>query len=116
MKATDELLENLGETTEYARNYADKQIAYVQLLVAERTAKVASTLVTVIAVTFIGLLIILMLSFTLGFYLGDVFGSYPLAFLCVTGVYVLIGGAIFLFRRQFVTNPILTLIIRAMLD
>lgn len=116
MKATEEILQNVGETTEYARQYTKKQIEYVQLLVAERTAKVTSILVTSLAVTFIGLLIVIMLSFTLGFYLGDLFESYPIGFLCVTGIYLLLGIIIYSMRQQLVTNPILTKIIKAMLD
>jgi F0F1-type ATP synthase assembly protein I len=116
MKASEELLQNLGESTEYARHYAEKQVEYVKLLIAERTAKTASALVTTLAVTFIVLLVIIMLSITLGFFLGSLLKSYPLAFLCVSVLYMIIGGMIYLLRRQFVTNPILTLIIKAMLD
>lgn len=116
MNVTDELLENIGETTEYARTYAEKQFDYIRLEVAERTAKVTSTLITVIAVTFFVLLVIIMLSFTLGFYLGDLLKSYPLGFLIVTGIYFVVALLVYALRRQIVTNPILHLIIKAMLD
>ncbi|MFN7119936.1 MAG: phage holin family protein [Saprospiraceae bacterium] len=116
MRPTEELLENIGETTEYARHYVEKQFDYVRLEVAERTAKVTSTLVTVIAITFFVLLVIIMLSLTLGFYLGDVFESYSLGFLAVTGIYFVIALVIFALRRSIITNPILSMIIKAMLD
>ncbi len=116
MRPTEELLENLGETTEYARHYVEKQFDYVRLEVAERTAKVTSTLVTVIAVTFFVLLVIIMLSLTLGFYLGSLFGSYALGFLAVTGIYFVIALLIYIFRQAIITNPILSLIIKTMLN
>jgi len=116
MKITEELLENVGETSEYARQFAQKQYDYIRLVVAERTAKVASTLVTVIAVTFFAILVIIMLSLTLGFYLGNLMKSYPLGFLTVTGFYLVLALVVYSMRRQIVTNPILTMIIKAMLD
>lgn len=116
MKATEELLEQVGETTEYARQFAQKQYDYIRLVVVERTAKVASTLITTLAVTFFALLVVIMLSLTLGFYLGSLLKSYPLGFLIVAGLYAIFAFVIYALRRQIVTNPIVSLIIKDMLD
>lgn len=116
MQVTEELLENVGETTEYARQFAQKQYDYIRLVVVERTAKVASTLITTIVVTFFIILAVIMLSLTLGFYLGNLFKSYPLGFLVVAGFYCLLALVVHLLRRQLVTNPIIGMIIKDMLD
>lgn len=116
MSATEELLENVGETTEYARQFAQKQYDYMRLIVAERTAKVASTLLTTLAVTFFILLLVIMLSLTLGFYLGNLLKSYPLGFLIVAGFYAILAFVVYALRRQLITNPILSMIIKEMLD
>lgn len=115
MKATEELLENVGETTEYARQFAQKQYDYIRLGVVERTAKVASTLITTIAVTFFALLVIIMLSLTLGFYLGNLLKSYPIGFLIVAGLYAVLAFTVYALRRQIITNPILSMIIKDLL-
>lgn len=116
MKGTEEILENVGETTEYARQYAQKQYDYIRLGIVERTAKVASTLITTLAVTFLVMLVIVMLSLTLGFYLGNLLQSYPLGFLIVAGLYSVIAFVVFMLRRQIITNPIVSMIIKDLLD
>ena len=51
-----------------------------------------------------GGLFILMLSFALGYYLGDIFGSMALGFLCSAGSIALLSLVIFLFRKKLFAN------------
>jgi hypothetical protein len=89
---------------------------YLRLEIAERSAKSISLLVTVFVVAFLSVMTLGFLFLTLGLFLGELWGSYPLAFLCITGVYLLTTIVVYKFRRQFVTNPILSQVIKSMLD
>ncbi len=113
---TDQMLSAVGETVEYGRQYIEQQKDYIRLEVAEKLAKTTSKLVTMAVVSFLAIMVLILLSVTIGFWLGSVWDSYALAFLCVTGFYALLAVVFYFFRREMVTNPVLSMIIGEMLD
>lgn len=113
MKDTEHLLESAGETAEYIREYVKLQVDYLRLDIAERLAKVISALFATLAIAALGLLALMMVMVALAFYLGNLWGSYALGFLCVGGFYVVLAVLVVLFKDRLVTNPLLTSIIRA---
>lgn len=116
MKDTEEFLESAGETAEYARQYAKLQLDYLRLETAEKLAKATSALIATLAIAALGLLALLMLTLSAGFYLGQQWGSYGLAFLCVAGFYVFLAVLVLLFKDRWLTNPMLGTIIRSFFD
>lgn len=113
MKDTDPLLESAGETAEYVRQYVKLQADYFRLDMAERIAKVSSLLLVMLAIGALGLIALLLLSLAAAFYLGRLWGSYVPAFLSVGGFYVLLAVLFWGFKDRWLTNPLLTSIIRA---
>ncbi|MFN0014104.1 MAG: phage holin family protein [Saprospiraceae bacterium] len=111
-KDTDPLLESAGETAEYLRQYVKLQADYFRLDMAERIAKVSSLLLVLLAIGALGLFALVMLSLAVAFYLGNLWGSYPTAFLCVGGGYVLLAALLWVFKDRWLTNPLLSKIIR----
>lgn len=107
MKETDQILLTAGESVEYARQYFKQQGDMIRLEAAERISKTTSSLLTAITIAFLAVLTLLMLSIALGFWLGNLWESYSLAFLAVAGLYAIIGGVVYFFKRQLVTNPVL---------
>lgn len=112
----EELLSSVGETVEYGRLYIEQQKNYIQLEVAERLAKTTSQLVTLAVVAFLAIMVVIFLSVAGALFLANVMNSYPLAFLTVTAIYTLAAVLVFYFKKTLVTNPVLTLIIKEMLD
>ncbi|MBK7871938.1 MAG: phage holin family protein [Saprospiraceae bacterium] len=102
-----------GETVEYARQYAHQQIAFYKLELAERLAKSSSALVTSITIAFTVILAMAMLSAAAGLYLGMIWGSYVFAFLFIAGMYFLAAFFLYVFRKQLITNPILSIILKS---
>ncbi|MBK6929386.1 MAG: phage holin family protein [Saprospirales bacterium] len=113
MKDTEPLLESAGETAEYAKQYLKLQIDYLRLESAEKIAKVGSSLFASLAIAALGLIALLMLTLAAGFYLGRLWDSYPLAFLCLAGFYALLAGLVWVFKERWLTNPMLHSIIRS---
>jgi hypothetical protein len=111
IKETEEILHATGETVEYARQYIKQQGEYIRLEVAERSSKVVSTLATVAVISFFAMMVLIMLSLSLGFWLGQRWGSYPKAFLFLSGAYFILALGLYLFKRVFITRPILNLIL-----
>lgn len=113
---TEQLLSSSGETIEYAKIYVEQQVDYYRLESAKRIAKTTSDLFTVLTVFSLALMVILLASLSLGFFLGKIWDSYGLAFLFLTGLYATIALVIYFFKRQVITNPLTALIIKNMLD
>ncbi|TNE52004.1 MAG: hypothetical protein EP344_16015 [Bacteroidetes bacterium] len=113
---TETLLEAAGETAEYAKQYAKLQLDYFRLETAEAVAKATSSLVATLAVAILGLVALIMLTVAAGFYLGQLWDNYPLAFTCVSGFYVLLAGLVLIFKDRWVTNPLLTNLIRSLFN
>lgn len=116
MNHKEEMLQSAGETMEYARQYARQLVELYRLELAERTAKTTANLITALAVATIFLLAMVMLSIAAGFYLGALLNSAVLAFLCITGFYLLMAALCYAFRRKLITNPILTSILNSFLN
>lgn len=113
---TEEFLSSAGETLEYGKMYIEQKVDFYRLETSKRLAKTTSNLVTLAVIGFLGMMVVLFLSLAVGILLGDFLGSYGIAFLVVTGIYLCAVLLIFFFKREIITNPILSLIIKEMLD
>ena len=116
MKDSENLLETAGETAEYARQYVKLQLDYFRLEAAEKLAKTASAVISTFVIAALGLLAVSMLSLAAAIYLGDLWSSYPLAFLAVGGFYALLALLVLIFKKRLLTNPLLTTFIRSFFD
>ena len=112
MKPTDSISEAVGEVYGYSKAYLQQQLEYFKLDIAERVSRSLSLAITVFVMVMLFLLILLFASLALGIYLGEQYGSYPKAFLLVSGGYAVVTFLLLLFRRTLVTNPILSRIIK----
>lgn len=108
MKDTDALLERTGETLEYLKIYAQQQVDVVKLEAVEKSAKMVSSLITNLIVGIIGLISFLMLAVTGALLLGRWWENYGLGFLAITILLILIGSILTMFRKQIVTDPIIS--------
>ncbi|MEM6967161.1 MAG: phage holin family protein [Bacteroidota bacterium] len=113
---TEELLSTTGETIEYAKMYMEQKADHFRLETAKRLARTTSNLATVAVVAIFGLMVMIFFSLAVGLLLGEYWDSYGLAFSVLTLFYVLLAFLVYTFKKQIITNPILTLIIREMLD
>jgi hypothetical protein len=113
MKDTEQLFEAAGETAEYARQYAQLQLDYFRLETAEQVAKVGSTLIATLVVAALGMMALFMLTLAVGIYLGQYWDSYVKAFLVIAGFYALLALLVLVFKERWLTNPILSSMIRS---
>ncbi len=100
-KFSKPLDENLATSI---RKYINMQIDRAALNGAERISWVSNKAIVTLIMIIAGGLFILMLSFALGYYLGEVFGSIALGFLCSAGSIALLTLIIFLFRKKLFAN------------
>lgn len=116
MNTREEVLQTAGETFEYANQYVQKQIELFKLESAEKVAKSTSSIITLAVIGFLATLVTIMLSIAIGFAIGEMVGSYALGFLVITGFYTLVALLVYYFKRQLVTNPILSTVLESFFD
>lgn len=112
MKKPNNLMESAGEAYGYARAYAEQQLEYYKLEIAERVSISLSAAITIVIIGMVLLIFTMFLSLALGFYLAEKLGSFSQAFLIVSGIHAAIALIVIVFRRHMITNPILSKIIK----
>jgi len=111
-----DILQQAGESFEYANQYVQKQIDLLKLEGAERVAKTTSSLITMAVLFFFAAMVLIMLSLSLGFWLGSLLNSYALSFLILAGIYATVGLLVYFFKNQLLTNPILTQVLQSLFE
>ncbi|WP_206367156.1 phage holin family protein [Sphingobacterium sp. SGG-5] len=72
-----------------AKEYIDTQIELVRLKAIAKSARIVGALVVDIGKLLLGLIIVFFFSLALGFYLGELLGSYALGFLVTGGIFLI---------------------------
>ncbi len=112
-KDTKDLFQSAGETFAYLREYLHLQLDLLRLGLAERIAKVASALVSVLVLVIFALSGLLMATIALALFLGQRWDSYALGFLAIAGFYFVLVAVMAVFKERLITNPILGSLLRA---
>lgn len=111
MKEVDELMESMGEMTAYMQQYVEQKVELTKLEVAEKSALLISELVTAMVIGLIGVVVLLLMTITIGLFLADWLGSYAWAFLSLSLFFVLVGIVTWIFRRRVITNPVVGMVV-----
>ena len=103
----EEITDNLEDIQENTKAYLDKSIAYYKLW-GFKVAMKSTTLALKFSLIAICLIIVLLFVSVAGaMALGNAFGSYPLGFLAVAGIYLVLALLLFLVKDKIVEGPIL---------
>ena len=95
------------------RKYIDLKLDYYKLDLIERLVLLLTKIFSIAVIWVVVIMFAFYASMTLGFFLGDLLGAYYWGFLIVSGVILLFGSIIILFRRPIITNPIINVLIEA---
>ena len=112
MKEKQQLLDSAEESFDNIKLYADQHFRLLKLELAEKSSMVISSLISITLHLVIAFFILGFGSLALGLLLGEALGSLSLAFLLITGIYVLLLICISVFRSSLIINPTLNLIIK----
>jgi uncharacterized membrane protein YqjE len=105
-----------GEIVGYIKEYGEKQVKLMKLDIAERVSRITSGLALMMVAFVLLLFVLLLLSIAVGIYLGEVLDSYAIAFLCLSGFYLIVGVTLIVFKKSLVINPILEVVINEMMN
>ena len=105
--AFEELKENTDAVQENAKAYLDSSIAYYKLWGFKVAMKSTTLMLKFLLITICLSIVLLFVSIAGAFALGNLFDSYPLGFLAVAGIYLVLALLLFLVKDKIVEGPIL---------
>ncbi|MBC5834834.1 competence protein [Flavobacterium sp. F372] len=105
--AFEELKENTEAIQENAKVYLESSIAYYKLWGFKVAMKSTTLMLKFFLIAICLSIVLLFLSVAGAFALGNVLESYPLGFLCVAGVYLVLALLLFLVKDKIVEGTIL---------
>ena len=93
--------ENLGSSI---RKYLNMQVDRAALKGAEKMSVVSNRIIVTAVLLLAGTIVLMMLCLAAGFFLGDVFGSNALGFLCAAALVLVLGLIVWLLRKRLFAN------------
>ena len=100
-KFTRPVDEGLGSSI---RKYLYMQVDRAALKGAEKMSVISNNVIVTVILLLAGSIIIMMLGLAAGFFLGDLFGSNALGFLCSAAIILIIGLVVWLLRKRLFAN------------
>jgi hypothetical protein len=105
--AFEELKENTDAIQENAKAYLESSIAYYKLWGFKVAMKSTTLMLKFFLITLCLMIVLLFVSIAGAIALGQLFNSYPLGFLAVAGIYLVLALLLFLVKDKIVEGPIL---------
>ena len=94
-----------------ASELAETKVELWKLKTAGKISETVSSIISVIAIALFILAAMTILSFGMALWIGAELGNYSYGFFIVGGFYILAGFLVYLFRNQWIKNPLSHLVI-----
>lgn len=101
---------------ERAQAFGKTSFELYKLKAVEKTSGISSTFVSRAIAFFVLFLFVLMASFGIALWLGDVLGKAYYGFLCVAGFYGIVGGVLYFFMHNWIKKGVNNSIIKEILN
>lgn len=106
------MLDEINDIRKDLTEYIEVKLDLIRLHMAENLSRIFSNVATIAVAGYLMFLIIMFLSFSAGFYLGSLFHSNELGFLCIAGFYTLVLVLFFSLRKKIIDQPVIKAMIR----
>jgi hypothetical protein len=94
---------NLKDNVE---DYIDTKIDIIKLKFIDKIAGAVTGIATAVGLAFLGVFILLFLSFAAAFAIAELTGRSSIGFLCIGGFYILLAVILLVFKNQLITIPV----------
>jgi len=105
--AFEELKENTEAIQENAKAFIEANISYYKLWGFKVAMKSTTLMLKFFLIAMCLMIVLLFISIAGAMALGQLLGSYPLGFLAVAGIYLVLALLLFLVKDKIVEGPIL---------
>jgi hypothetical protein len=103
----EELKENVDNIQENTKAYIETSLAYYKLLGFKVAMKSTTLMVKFFLIAFCLMIVLLFISIAGALVFGEMLNSYPLGFLSVAGIYLVLALILFFVKDRIVEGPIL---------
>ena len=104
----EELKENVDNIQENTKAYIETSLAYYKLWGFKVAMKSTTLMVKFFLIAFCLMIVLLFISIAGALVFGEMLNSYPLGFLSVAGIYLVLALLLFFVKDRIVEGPILT--------
>ena len=105
--AFEELKENVDSIQENAKAYLESSISYYKLWGFKVAMKSTTMILKFFLISICLMIFLLFISIAGAIALGEMMASYPIGFLIVAGIYLVLALLLFLVKDKIVEGPIL---------
>ncbi len=105
--AFEELKENTEAIQENTKAYIDSSLAYYKLWGFKVAMKSTTLMLKFFLISLCLMIVLLFISIAGAMALGQLFNNYPIGFLAVAGIYLVLALLLFLVKDKIVEGPIL---------
>ena len=103
----EEITEDFSDFKKEIKEYAESNFNLIRLHVVEQLSRLTSGIIVNVGVLYILFFGLIFLSMALAFFLGELFNSYGLGFLVVSGLYFLLALTFYLMRKALIEKPVI---------
>jgi len=103
----EELKENVDNIQENTKAYIETSLAYYKLWGFKVAMKSTTLMVKFFLIAFCLMIVLLFISIAGALVFGEMLNSYPLGFLSVAGIYLVLALLLFFVKDRIVEGPIL---------
>jgi hypothetical protein len=106
------MIEEEGTLKENAEDYIETRIDIIKLKAIQKSGVALSGLITGVLTAFIGLFVLVFLSFSAAFAVAELIGKNSLGFLAIAGFYTLLGVVLLTLKEKIITMPVINALIK----
>ncbi len=110
----ESILDHIETIGKKAAGLAETKIELAKLRATEKLSDITSTVISLVAIVFSIILAFVVISVGIAFSIGYSLGHVSYGFYIIGAFYLLLGLLLFLFRKQWLINPISNLLIDKM--
>ncbi|MBA3647118.1 MAG: phage holin family protein [Chitinophagales bacterium] len=97
-------------------DYIETRIELLRLKTVSKSSEVASMILANAVILILAMLFLLTFNIGIAFWIGDLLGKYAYGFLIVAAFYGVAGFLFYIFRNQWIKEPVNNFIIRKFLE
>ena len=106
MFSNDQNIEYIAQFVEEVKRWFDLRTKYTRLTVVDKIVRIITSLILLLVISVILVLFLFFVSYAAANFLGKVFESVPLGFLCVGCVYLLLLIIVYNARHALIERPL----------
>ncbi|WP_298737305.1 phage holin family protein [uncultured Chitinophaga sp.] len=105
-----------NQTGKVAREYLETRVDLIKLQAAGKLSKALGLFFSIMMAFLLFFFVVVFLGMVVGFWIGEMTGSYTIGFSCAAGLFVVLLLLILIFRKSLIQRPLSNMLVAEMLE